>query len=78
MNNKSIIYSSLYNTCKLSGSAPLINYEYTQKYAYPDSFPAVVKQYFYSAIQKKNIINEFNNKSVIYICDLTKLKMRFT
>ena len=52
----------------LSATPPLTNQEYTQKYAYPHTLPtSVVKQYFDSAMAKNNIVNDFNNKSVIYI-----------
>ena len=69
--NFTIIKSSRRNfstSSILSLSLPLTSHEYTQKYPYPHTLPTtVVKQYFDSATAKNNIVNDFNNKSVIYM-----------
>ncbi len=54
---------------KISQSAPIVNNEYIQIYPYPSSLPdiSVVKQYSDSALDKKNIVNNFSYKSVIYM-----------
>lgn len=67
--SSSSISSALRKASKIPRSVPIINNEYTSVYNCPNALPntPVVKQYSDSAFSYKDIVNDFRNKSVIYM-----------